>query len=186
MKKFLFPLMLLAVLPACGTSNDAHFLIAPAPAEPTVRLQAQTIEMRMVSLPAYAAASEIFAQSPDGALYAQSNALWADDPVRGITAALARGLSERTRSSVTMEPWPLNNGPDARIDVRVDQIYARADGSFEMSGQFAVSSPGGTTREFVRRFDIRTPVSGEGPAAISGALATALSRLSGEIAAAMS
>ncbi|TMV07142.1 membrane integrity-associated transporter subunit PqiC [Ruegeria sediminis] len=184
MKTHLILLACCAVLPACA-SNEALYLIAPTPGEKAVRVQARTIEMRMVSLPTYAAASEIIAQTPDGALHAQGNALWADDPERGMTAALARGLGERTGASVTMEPWPLSDGPDARVDVRVDQVYARADGSFELSGQFAVSSPDGVMREFVRRFDIRTPVQGEGPAAISNALAVALSRLSSDIAVAM-
>lgn len=53
----------------------------------------------------------------------------------------------------------------------MDQIYAQADGVFELTGQFAVSSPDATVKEFVKRFAIETPVSGTGPSATAQALA---------------
>lgn len=178
----LFPL---AVLAACSGGNEPRYLISSAPGEKVASLRARSIEVRLVSLPSYAAASEIVAEGEGGALTALSNAQWADDPARGITGALARGLSERTGAAAAAEPWPLSSGPDARLDVRVDQVYARADGIFELTGQFAVSSPEGTQREFVQRFDIQTPVSGDGPAATATALSAALAELTRQISLAM-
>ncbi|MDC0657692.1 PqiC family protein [Leisingera sp. SS27] len=176
--KFLLPITLLA---ACAGSNDPRYLISSAPGETVANLRSRSIEVRLVSLPSYAAASDIVAEGEGGALYALGGAQWADDPARGMTAALARGLNERTGAAAAIEPWPLNTGPDARLDVRVDQVYARADGQFELSGQFAVSSPEGTVREFVKRFDITTPVDGAGPAATADALALALAELARQV-----
>ncbi|KIC21370.1 MULTISPECIES: PqiC family protein [unclassified Leisingera] len=180
------PLLIpLALLAACAGGNDPRYLISSAPGETVANLRARSIEVRLVSLPSYAAASDIVAEGEGGALFALDGAQWADDPARGMTAALARGLSERTGAAAAMEPWPLNTGPDVRLDVRVDQAYARADGLFELSGQFAVSSPEGTVREFVQRFDIATPVSGEGAAATADALSLALAELARQISRAM-
>jgi uncharacterized lipoprotein YmbA len=175
---FLFPIALLA---ACAGGNEPRYLISSAPGEKVANLRGRSIEVRLVSLPTYAAASEIVTEGEGGALLALANAQWADDPARGITGALARGLSERTGAAAAAEPWPLSTGPDARLDVRVDQVYARADGMFELTGQFAVSSPEGTQREFVKRFEIQTPVDGEGPAATADALANALAELSRQV-----
>ncbi|UWQ59378.1 PqiC family protein [Leisingera caerulea] len=175
----------LALLAACGPSNEARYLISAAPGEKVANLRSRTIEVRLVSLPSYAAASEIVAEGEGGALFALGGAQWADDPARGMTAALARGLNERTGASAAMEPWPLNTGPDVRLDVRVDQAYARADGVFELTGQFAVSSPEGTVREFVRPFDIQAPASGTGPSAAADALSRALAELARQVSQSM-
>ncbi|UWQ29036.1 membrane integrity-associated transporter subunit PqiC [Leisingera sp. M523] len=185
MIKALSLMLPLTVLAACAPANDARYLISAVPGEKIANLRSRTVEVRLVSLPSYAAASDIVAEGEGGALFALSGAQWADDPARGIAAALARGLTERTGASAAIEPWPLNTGPDARLDVRVDQAYARADGVFELTGQFAVSSPEGTVREFVKRFDIRTPVSGQGPSATADALAKALAELARQISLAM-
>ena len=181
-QKLLLPL---ALLTACTGSNDPRYLISSAPGETGASLRTLSIEVRLVSLPAYAAASDIVAEGDGGALFKVGGAQWADDPARGMTAALARGLSERTGAAAAMEPWPLNTGPDARLDVRVDQAYTRADGLFELSGQFAVSSPEGTVREFVKRFDITTPVAGKGAADAADALSRALAELTRQISQAM-
>lgn len=156
-----------------------------APGEKVANLRSRTVEVRLISLPSYAAASDIVAEGEGGALFALGGAQWADDPARGMTAALARGLNERTGASAAIEPWPLNTGPDARLDVRVDQVYARSDGIFEFTGQFAVSSPEGTVREFVSRFDIRKPVNGTGPSATAEALARALAELARQVSLSM-
>lgn len=175
---FLLPFALLA---ACGPANNARYLISSAPGEKLVNLKSRTIEVRLVSLPSYAAAAEMVAEGEGGALFTLGGAQWADDPARGITAALARGLSERTGASVAVEPWPLNSGPDAQLDVRVDQIYANAGGNFVLTGQFAVSSPDESLREFVRRFDIQVPAGDAGPAGTADALSRSLAELAKEV-----
>lgn len=181
----LIPLLALC-LAACGSANEARFLIDPAPVERKVRVLVGTMEVRDVSLPAYASEPDILAEAEDGALYAQDDSLWADDPVRGITSALVRVLSERTTATVTSEPWPLSEPAQVRLDVRVTQIYARADRTFVLSGQFAVASPDAVVREFVRRFDIRVPLTGEGSGAVASAQGAAISELGRLVAASLS
>ncbi|MFP3385069.1 PqiC family protein [Tritonibacter sp. SIMBA_163] len=185
MKKFLSAVCLLSALTACAGSNDARYLISATPGERVANLQSRSIEVRLVSLPTYASASEIVSEREGGALFAEDAAQWADDPARGMSVALARGLSDRTGASVAVEPWPLNTPADVRLDVRVDQSYARADGMFELSGQFAISSPEGRVREFVKRFEIETPVEDPGAASAARALSTALAELSRQVALSM-
>ena len=167
------------LLSGCGffAEPEGRYLIEPQASSGKVRVAAGSIEVRDVSLPAYAAEADILAESPDGALYSQESSLWADDPVRGVTSALVRVLSDGTTATVAAEPWPLTEPADVRLDVRVGQMYARANGIFEMTGQFAVASPDEITGEFVRTFEIRVPMAGEG----SGAVARAQSAAIGEL-----
>lgn len=185
MKNLFAFLCLATALTACSGSNDARYLIAATPGEPVKNLSSRSIEVRLLSLPTYASASEIVSEGEGGALFNEDRAQWADDPARGMSVALARGLSDRTGAAVAVEPWPLNTPADVRLDVRVDQSYARADGVFEFSGQYAVSSPEGRVREFVKRFDIETPVAELGPAAAARALSAALAELSRQVASSM-
>lgn len=166
----------------CG-DNSARFLI-DAPAAPSeVAVRVSTIEVRDVSLPAYASALEIAQQEEGGALRNLPDTLWADDPVRGVTIALARSLDLATTATAAAEPWPLEEPAQARIDVRVERMLARADGQYELSGQYAVASPDGIIRERLERFDIRVPFEPADPAAIAAASGQAITTLAGQIAA---
>ncbi|GAB5430969.1 MAG: ABC-type transport auxiliary lipoprotein family protein [Epibacterium sp.] len=185
MKKLVLSLCVAGALAACSSANDPRYLIAATPAERVKNLSTRTVEVQLVSLPSYASASDIVSEGDGGALYSQERAQWADDPARGMSVAIARGLSDRTGAAVAVEPWPLNTPADARLDVRIDQSYARADGLFELSGQYAVSSPDGRVREFVKRFHIETPVTEPGPAAAARALSAALAELSRQVAVSM-
>lgn len=178
----LLPLALVALLAACG-DKDARFLIDPPAAAQQTRIGVASLEVRDVSLPAYAADSQIVVQDPDGALRVVKNAVWADDPVRGVTGALARALDAATTATVAPEPWPLEDPAAARLEVRVDRMVARADGTFEMTGQFAVSSRGARIRERVERFSISTPLADQGPAAVAAATGAAIGDLARQIAA---
>ncbi|MEM6825404.1 MAG: PqiC family protein [Pseudomonadota bacterium] len=173
------PLFLTCLLVACAGPEEPRFLIEPAAPDRKERIAVATIEVRDVSLPAYAAEPVIYAEDISGALMPLGASLWADDPVRGVTTALVADLSDRTTATVAAEPWPLSEPAQARLDVRVAQAFARADGVFTLSGQFAVASPDDVVREFVRRFEIKVPVVGEG----SGAVARAQSSAIGELAA---
>lgn len=166
------------VTAGCGDRNARYLIETPAPAA-EVRLRVATIEVREAVLPAYAAASEILAEAPDGALRPIRRAVWADDPVPGITAALARRLDERTTATAAPEPWPLPVPAAMRVDLRLDRLVARAGGTFEMAGQFALSSDQGAGR--IERFDIRVPLAGSGAAAIAAAAGAALDDLAGRI-----
>ena len=92
--------VLVALLAGCGAGNDARYLIDPPAAGARVSVRVGSIEVRDVSLPSYAAAVDIARQEPDGALRNVAGTLWADDPVRGITGALARSLDQATTASV--------------------------------------------------------------------------------------
>lgn len=184
MRHFVLPLVFL--LAACAGPDEPRFLIEPMPSAEKLRVKVGTIEVRDASLPAYAADPEVLAEGQDGALYPVGESLWADDPVRGFTMALVSDLSDQTTATVAGEPWPLTEDAHARLDVRVTQIFAQADGEFALTGQFAVASPDEVIREFVRRFDIRVPIQGEGSAAIAAAQSAAIGELARLVSRALS
>ncbi|NJM84651.1 MAG: membrane integrity-associated transporter subunit PqiC, partial [Tabrizicola sp.] len=178
--KPLAALILSAALAGCG-DNNARFEIAPTVATAEASLRVGSIEVRDVSLPAYAAASEIVAEDADGALRPLEKAVWADDPGRAVTGALARSLDLKSTATVAAEPWPLADDPDLRLDLRIDQMIARANGSFEMTGQYALASPNGTARETIQRFAINVPLVNTAPATVATAAGAAIDRLADEI-----
>lgn len=181
-----FALTLALVLAACTAPEEARFLIEPAPSAQKLRVKVGSIEVRDVSLPTYAAEPDVLAEGDDGALYPVGASLWADDPVRGFTMALVSDLSDRTNATVAGEPWPLTETAHARLDVRVTQAFAGADGQFRLTGQFAVASPDEVIREFVRRFDIRVPLQGQDSAAIAAAQSSAIGELARLVSRALS
>lgn len=175
---------LAAALPlmSCG-DNNARFPIATA-AEATLtksRVAVRTIEVRDISLPAYASASEIVVEQDTGALSVVSKAIWADDPVRGVTGALARSLDLRSTATVAAEPWPLAESADVRLEVRIDRMIAKADGQFELSGQFAIAAPNGAIRESLQRFSVSAPMADSSPSAVAQATGAAIDSLAGVI-----
>lgn len=166
-------------LASCGDTN-ARFPIAAeaAPAVKKARVAVRTLVVRDVSLPAYAAASEIVVEDGSGALAVVPKAIWADDPVRGVTGALARSLDLRSTASVASEPWPLIEPADAQLEVRVERMIAKTDGMFELSGQFALASPDGLIRETIERFAVAAPMADSSPAAVAQATGVAIDKLS--------
>lgn len=173
-----------SMLAACG--SNALFLIPTGAVTEVVRVYPGTIEVRDVVLPSYAADADILVQDANGALLPVGGALWADDPQLGITQALARRLDLGTTAIAAAQPWPLYDGPDRSVQVTIDRMVARADGQFELGGQFAVLSQSGSAREYLRRFDILHPLAGTEPDQIAATLGLALTTLSGQIAQSMS
>ncbi len=178
--------LLIAALALAGCGSDALFLVPDTLAVEQVRVSSRSLEVLDVVLPAYAAESEILVQEADGALRPLGGALWADDPRTGITQALARRLDEGTTARVAAEPWPLFDGPDRSVQVSIDRMVAVEGGAFELSGQFAMISRSGTSREFLRRFDISEPLTATDPQAVANAMGRALSQLSAQIAGSVS
>jgi uncharacterized protein len=179
------PLALVALVSACADSN-ARFPIAaevaaPAAAVTQMRLAVSTIEVQDVSLPAYAAASEIVIEQADGSLRVVPKAIWADDPVRGVTNALSRSLDLRSTATVVAEPWPLAEPAAVKLEVRIDQMVASVGGNFTLSGQYAIAAPEGAIRERVKRFSVSTPMTDDSAASVAKATGVAIDNLATEI-----
>ena len=182
--KYLCRLAVVAVLPlaACGSADSARYLIdAPAATGAETRVSVRSVELRDVSLPSHASGSEILVRAEGGALQALGDAVWADDPERAVTGALAQLLDDRSTATVSAEPWPLLDGPSARLDVRIDRMLANTSGVFEIRGQAAVSAVDGRPRERVERFAISVPIAEVSAAAVTEAQGRALVALSDEL-----
>jgi uncharacterized lipoprotein YmbA len=167
-------------LAACG-GTAARYLVEPAPTAAPVALRLTSIEVRDAVLPAYAEDVQILQQDASGALRPIRGAEWADSSARAVTAALARSLDLQSTAAVAAEPWPLSDPAAGRLDLRVEALVARADGTFQMAGQYAVASFDAPGREVLERFDIRVPLGGQGPGAIAAAQGQAIDRLAAQI-----
>lgn len=170
-------------LAACGIGGDAgrYLIDAPTAAGNETRVSVRTLELRDVSLPSHASGSEILVRDEGGALRPLGDAIWADDPERAVTGTLAQLLETRSTATVSSEPWPLIDGPSARLDVRIDKMLASASGVFEITGQAAVSAVEGRPRERVERFAIATPITEMSASGVTDAQGRALVALSDEL-----
>lgn len=155
-------------LAACASSPDRYAVQAPAVTD-SVRIAFRSVEVRDVSLPAYAAADEIAVQDGDGKLTTDKGLLWADNPERAVALELAGNLTKLSGARVASEPWPFEAFPDARLEVRFASLVAGIDGQFRASGQFFVGVADGR-RERSGLFDLATPYDPDGgPQAIARA-----------------
>ena len=172
-------LPLVVLLPGCD-SVEPRFDAPPAVerAAPTEKVTSRyyRIVVVAVTLPSYAQAEEIYQRDADGAIL-PLGPLWADEPGRAVTQQVARDLDAITGRLVAPEPWPFRGRPDVRVDIRVQDFHATVDGSFRLSGQVFVA-PEETGPDRARRFDIETPIAGEGgPGEIAAARSAAVSEL---------
>lgn len=172
----------LTAVAACSSAKKTErYQIDPAPAAQTMPNRIGSAVLRDVSLPQYAADQEIAFQTPDGAVRTNPKQIWADDPRRSITLALAAQISDLSGARVIAEPWPLTDLPQRQIEVRVDRLLAASDNTVRLSGNYYVSASDGA--DVVRRFDISVPMTGEGPSAIAAAQSQAVTALARQIAA---
>ena len=186
------PLILIGALAALAACSDpeatGRYMIDPAPATKTLPDRLGRAELREVSLPQYASGQEIAWQTPDGALRSTPDNVWADDPPRAVTLALARQISALSGATVIAEPWPLADESSRRIEVRVEQFLARADGVVQLTGVYYVTPAGmAGGRDLVRRFDLAVPIAtpdgkAANPAAIAQAQSQAVALLADRIA----
>lgn len=165
MMRMIRTLPLLGLLGACGIGDPT--LLYPVPDAPVaasrVSIAYRSVEIREVSLPSYAASDEIAFETDAGALESSGKALWADAPSRAITLELSRALLQITGAQIAPEPWPFEAFPDARIEVRVEQLLAGADGQLRLSGQYFVANVLDRP-ERTRLFSLSVPVPPEGGA----------------------
>ena len=181
----LFALAAAAALAGCSNpENTARYLIDPPTAGIRVANQLGTAELKDVSLPEYASDQEVAFQTPDGAVRANPDNLWAENPNRAFTTTLARAISEVSGATVIGSPWPLAEPPQRVIEVRVERALAQASGVYRLSGRYFVADErlnGGGTNH-ARSFDVQVPMAEQTPAATAAALSQAISVLAQQIA----
>ncbi|KJZ20445.1 PqiC family protein [Loktanella sp. S4079] len=177
------PLTLLAfaAMTACSAPADRLALTA-APSTLELQPLVRSAMVRTVSLPTYAAAEELAVQSPSGLISSNQNVLWADDPQRAITLAIADTLGDILNTDVGPDPWPFIGLPDVAVDVRVTQMLAGSDGIFRLSGQYFVGGEGIDFPNSANRFAISQPMADQELSSIANAQAAALLTLSEDIA----
>lgn len=173
----------LAALAGCTSDADiARVMLEADTSTARVRGAPAFIELRTVALPLYAKAEQIPVLTKDGSVRVTSDQIWADAPDAALTSMLARNLAQITGSTVAAEPWPLEKYPDARIEVRVDQLIASLGGVLKFNGTYFVTSVSGDLREKAERFAFEIPVAGQDYIAVSRANAEAVRLLSEAIA----
>jgi len=179
MKRRAFLLSCVA-LAGCGADPILYLIEVPAP-EKTVRIAVNSIEVKDVSLPTYAEVSEIAFEAEDGSIRIVPDTLWADEPINAFTSSIVTHLSRASSAKVAAEPWPLETWPQAELSIRVDKMLARANGTFQLSGQFALTSSDRIISDRLRNFDISVPLDDQGSKAIANAAGLAIAQLGQEI-----
>ena len=169
-------------LVGCAASPPRYVVPRTDPGE-RIGIGFRTVEVRRVTLPSYAALSEILVEGEDGSVVQSGAAIWADEPDRAITLELTRALGQITGARVASEPWPFDAYPQARVEVRVEELLARRDGQFVLSGQYFVAAQDGSSRDRSKLFLITAPIAAEGGApAIARARGETVQELAREIA----
>lgn len=169
-------------LAGCGGKTATLHLMDPPPASRHLADRLGRVEVQNVSLPHYANTPEITIQTAGGALRSLDNQLWADTPATAITRILADQISEQSGATAIAEPWPLSDGPDRRLSVRVSRLYAGADGKLHLSGRYFITPADPARRNIVRSFNISVPLARSDTSGVAQAQATALERLATRIA----
>ncbi len=193
-------LLAITVLAACGEGSGPRYLVESPPSDLYVRSAVDTLLVRSVSLPLYAADEEIAFQDDAGVIQTANLGLWADEPERATTLTVSRHLNAMSSAKVAPEPWPLPRPPEGVVDIRIENFIATNQGTFRLAGQYFLGSdepepvidfenpdvaprqPPAPLPDRAKIFDISVALVGEGPVAIATAQADALTRLSEQIA----
>lgn len=168
MTRLLLTVFLVATVVGCTATPDRYAVTLPDITS-TQPIAFGLVEVREVSLPAYAAADEISVRNEDGRVVSSGSVLWADTPDRSLALELSRALVQITSARVASAPWPFESFPDARLDVRFETLVAGSDGQYRARGQYFVAVTDGR-RERAGLFDVSTSFDPEaGPQAIAAA-----------------
>ncbi|MGR3491163.1 MAG: PqiC family protein [Shimia sp.] len=151
----LIPLCAALALVACGTPDTRIRAEAPVP-EQRIGINYASVEVALVTLPAYAGDELIVVEGEGGAIV-PLGPLWADSPARAVTLDISRDLAALTGAIVAPEPWPFRDFPGAKVDIRISDFLATQDGTFRIAGQFFVApEEAGTPR--ARTFEVEAPL----------------------------
>ncbi|MFV0335674.1 MAG: membrane integrity-associated transporter subunit PqiC [Tropicimonas sp.] len=181
MRSLILLVPLLTALAACGQS-PSRYASPPVASGERISIGLSQLEIREVTLPAYAQSEEIWHETEEGGLESNTDVLWADTPARGVTMELTQHLAALSSARVAAEPWPFEELPQARLVVRLQDMVARKDGRFHLAGQYyVVRLSAGSDRSGT--FDISAPIAPEGgAAAVAAARAAAVRDLARLIA----
>ena len=179
LKKMMF--LAFAGIAACSPLAE-RLTMTPMQSTLELRPLVSSAMVRTVSLPTYAAVEEIAIQTTSGLIVVNEDVLWADAPERAVTLVLTRTLSDILNTDVGPEPWPFIGLPDVSIDVRVEEILARSDGTFRLTGQFFVGGDKINFRNSMHTFNISEQMPDLTYASIATAQSAALLTLSEQIA----
>jgi len=156
--------------------------LAPLQSTLTLRAAVSSALVRTVELPTYAAEEAISVQGSDGLILSGDAVLWADDPARAATAAIAQNLASILSVVIAPEPWPFADIPDVTVEVRVTQLLTGNDGILRMRGQYFVGGDGVDYPAIVRSFAHSVALETPGFEGIAAAQSQALLALSEDIA----
>lgn len=158
----------LAALVACTGAPDRYAVPSPAVTDRQA-IAFRAVEIREISLPAYAASDEVSQQGADGRVTSEWGVLWADTPERAVALELSRHLSRLSGARIASAPWPFEAFPDARLELRFESLIAGEDGQFRATGQYFVAvANGGRERSGLFDLDVAFDPAG-GPQAIAAA-----------------
>lgn len=148
----------------------------------TRQIRADSVLLRTVSLPDYAAGEDILLETSSGTLDAVSNMAWADLPERAVTLALSRHLGKITGALVGPDPWPMEGLADAMVDIRIEDMFASLNQGYVIRGQYFISGAKRKVTSRARAFDVVVPFAGETIRAIPDAKAAAILILAEKLA----
>jgi hypothetical protein len=199
--------MMLRVLLAAATAvtlagcedNSRRYALEASPSVETMkkmRARVSSVLVRSVSLPTYAAAEEMAFQDETGVIKLNKTELWADEPERATTLVISRHLNRMLSATVAPEPWPLEESPEAAVDIRVEQLLATNTNTLRLSGQYFIGGqeiepdldeeipkvPRRTIRSQAELFDIEVVIVSEAPGVMATAQSDALRLLAVRIA----
>ena len=154
-------LLALCALSACGLlgREPLRINVPPPVTEGRVPIAFGSVELLEAELPAYADEQDIFVQGVGGALTQTRGFVWADDPSRAFTLELTRVLGELTSARVAPDPWPYDEGAEARVDVRVAEFSPDLTrGEFVIRGQYFVAAFDESGRDSAHEFRATAPL----------------------------
>lgn len=155
--------------------------MAPLQSPLELRPLVESVMLRTVTLPSYAAAEEIAFETAEGLIASNEDVIWADDQQRAVTVAITRNMTDILNAMVGPEPWPFIALPDVVVDIQVERMLAGSDGIFLLTGQFYVGGDGIDFPNSTRPFAISKPMADGTLASIAAAQAEVLLTLSEDI-----